>query len=194
MEFQSTYEKQLYWYNIGVQNSGSSSTEKILDICPSCGDERHLYMNITTGLWDCKKCGEHGNWAQFRQKLWDEKTLLTVDEDELEKLAEERGLPKEALISEENNWSLANIGDWWYLAYRGVRGEIACVKRRVGLEKGSKLTMGAGERTALFNIKDLERAGLLDTVWLCEGEWNKKRTDNKRFIVPLYSLKNADVL
>lgn len=36
--------------------------------CPFCGKENHFFMNSQNGLFDCKSCGEVGNWFKF-QKL-----------------------------------------------------------------------------------------------------------------------------
>lgn len=38
--------------------------ERILD-CPLCGKSYHLYFNINKNLWNCKKCGESGNYIRF---------------------------------------------------------------------------------------------------------------------------------
>lgn len=38
-------------------------------VCPFCGKELHFYMNVITGLFDCKKCGRSGNYYQYLQAL-----------------------------------------------------------------------------------------------------------------------------
>lgn len=42
-------------------------------LCPFCGDSRrksgHLYVNMDTGLWDCKLCSESGNPLTLYAKL-----------------------------------------------------------------------------------------------------------------------------
>jgi replicative DNA helicase len=43
-----------------------SNNEIILEVCPACGkDNFHFYMSNSTGLWDCKHCGQSGNFFQF---------------------------------------------------------------------------------------------------------------------------------
>ena len=37
--------------------------------CPFCGKEHHFYISQKTQLWDCKKCGEHGNIGKLLRKL-----------------------------------------------------------------------------------------------------------------------------
>ena len=40
--------------------------DQLVTGCPFCGKPSHLRMNSFNGLWDCKKCGEHGNIPQLR--------------------------------------------------------------------------------------------------------------------------------
>lgn len=37
--------------------------------CPWCDKPEHLYVNVETGAWDCKRCGESGGLWRLRQKL-----------------------------------------------------------------------------------------------------------------------------
>jgi len=37
--------------------------------CPFCGKKEHFYFSSTTGLWDCKKCGETGNYFAYVKRL-----------------------------------------------------------------------------------------------------------------------------
>lgn len=49
-------------------------TKQICCDCICCGKESHMYINVQTGLWDCKKCGEAGNIYKLLRFL--EKTYL----------------------------------------------------------------------------------------------------------------------
>jgi len=41
-----------------------------IKVCPLCGNEKwKFYMNRETGLWDCKRCGEAGNFYQLKGRL-----------------------------------------------------------------------------------------------------------------------------
>lgn len=51
-------------YNPHISNQKLSGKEWNGD-CPICGKKGHFYMSSITGLWDCKKCGETGNWYKF---------------------------------------------------------------------------------------------------------------------------------
>lgn len=46
--------------------------------CPFCSKPGHFYMNSKNGLFDCKKCGEVGNWFKYSKFI---KTGI-VDEEE----------------------------------------------------------------------------------------------------------------
>jgi len=48
-----------------------SSGEHAIADCPACSKPKHLYANLETGMWDCKKCGQAGN-------LWTLASLLGV--------------------------------------------------------------------------------------------------------------------
>ena len=79
--------------------------------CPYCNKNDHFYINRTTGLWDCKKCGEEGNIYKLLYTLG--KTFLLPDfksvergrikmlgeyaqedDDDIEMTPEVRNLPK----------------------------------------------------------------------------------------------------
>ena len=49
-------------------------TKQICCDCICCGKESHMYINVQTGLWDCKKCGTQGNIYKLLRFL--EKTYL----------------------------------------------------------------------------------------------------------------------
>lgn len=49
-------------------------TKQICCDCICCGKESHMYINVQTGLWDCKKCGEYGNIYKLLRFL--DKTYL----------------------------------------------------------------------------------------------------------------------
>jgi ribosomal protein L37AE/L43A len=46
----------------------SSGLHAICD-CPACGKQKHLYLNLGSGLWDCKRCGEAGSIWKLADRL-----------------------------------------------------------------------------------------------------------------------------
>lgn len=54
-------------------NKYNPRTKQICCDCVFCGKESHMYINVQTGLWDCKRCGESGNiykLLRFIDKLY----------------------------------------------------------------------------------------------------------------------------
>ena len=54
-------------------NPKLNRTNQYICDCPFCGKESHFYIDKTTQLWDCKKCGESGNiykLLRFVDKLY----------------------------------------------------------------------------------------------------------------------------
>jgi twinkle protein len=47
-----------------------ASDQYVLKVCPLCADDRwKFYINQKNGLWDCKICGESGNFYQLKGRL-----------------------------------------------------------------------------------------------------------------------------
>ena len=58
--------------------------------CPFCEGEGKLSVSCDEGLWNCFRCGEHGNPLVFLRKLWDESDKRT--DGATSELAGQRGL------------------------------------------------------------------------------------------------------
>ncbi len=59
--------------------------------CPFCGKDHHFYINRTSQLWDCKKCGEEGNIVKllsFLGKLFLLGDFKSIDRTKLKSLSE----------------------------------------------------------------------------------------------------------
>src|SRR5437879_4335026 len=48
----------------GVSFGAANGNNAPADACPWCGKDR-FYLNVTTGLYDCKKCGVQGNITTY---------------------------------------------------------------------------------------------------------------------------------
>lgn len=113
-------------------NPKLNRTNQYICDCPFCGKESHFYIDKTSQLWDCKKCGESGNiykLLRFVDKLYllqgatiEERetiqsvrqSLAVVDEDENE--AESVTLPS---VSMPVGWRIFKGGNS-YLNGRGL--------------------------------------------------------------------------
>lgn len=54
-------------HDIEFVRAKGASKELVLNVCPSCGKGEKCYVNRDTGLWDCKKCGEKGNFFKLKK-------------------------------------------------------------------------------------------------------------------------------
>lgn len=54
--------------NISKHVQEASGPHVIAD-CPFCGKVKHLYVNMESGAWDCKVCGESGGFWKLADKL-----------------------------------------------------------------------------------------------------------------------------
>ena len=52
-----------------IEYQSATEAELVIKTCPFCGDERFkLYVNKTTGLYNCKLCGHSGNLYMLKAK------------------------------------------------------------------------------------------------------------------------------
>lgn len=63
-----------------------SGSEAILD-CPLCGKPGHLYLNLRTFLFHCKKCDGKGNERRLKTALGLQFDLVTANGDDLDTIA-----------------------------------------------------------------------------------------------------------
>ena len=66
--------------SLGIDLEENGSGEAVGD-CPKCGGEGKLYVNVETGLWDCKVCKESGNPIQAVRNYYQRKLDETDKED-----------------------------------------------------------------------------------------------------------------
>lgn len=89
-------------YNPKLKNQKLNGIEWNAD-CPFCGKEKHFYLNSKTGLWNCKRCGEFGNWFQFRKKTKSGFTNLSeIEKEEKNEIRKNNKLPLIFEKEEEN--------------------------------------------------------------------------------------------
>lgn len=84
------------------------------DACPFCGSEK-FYVNLESGLWDCKPCGLSGNPIDFIRWVWDVSFNNTdIDSTELSDLSTERGF---IFYDTPYHWGLSlwRFGNQWVL-------------------------------------------------------------------------------
>ena len=118
-------------------NPKLNRTNQYVCDCPFCGKESHFYIDKTTQLWDCKKCGESGNiykLLRYVDKLYllqgativERETIASVRsmlEDDIEN-AEKEASPELPVIPMPVGWHVLSAGNA-YLSGRGVSAEEA---------------------------------------------------------------------
>lgn len=155
--------------------------------CPYCGKEKHFYFNVTNGLWDCKVCGESGNYYTLRRKFGDvqflkpfqkEKRYRNLHEEKIsfkpvENNAEiflkrERGLSREVINTFRLGVSEKNGKEFISIPYFSRENKLISVKYR-GIEKKEFLreenckSILFGENLINFDNKD---------IFITEGEFD----------------------
>jgi len=139
--------------------------------CPFAPHESNntFTANAETLMWDCKSCGAHGNYSDFltrRAKHYAGLATTLV----LEPLAEDRGLPVDALKRFHIGWiptaKQYTVPIW--------AGDKVCGMQRYTLDADKKKRMRnvtGGKATGIIRTTQatLTRA---DTIWLVEGQWN----------------------
>lgn len=91
----NTYSRFFYFFGCSIHKV---TTKEFRGDCPfpSCENPKdHFYVNGSTGQWDCKRCGKHGNIYTFMRQLHAEYNKRMTPED-YEWLMEQRaGISKE---------------------------------------------------------------------------------------------------
>lgn len=124
-------------------NPKLNRTNQYICDCPFCGKESHFYIDKTTQLWDCKKCGESGNiykLLRYVDKLY---LLQGATVEERETIESVRSVLATMVDSEEEEiiaslpvipmpagWHVLENGNS-YLRGRGVSAE-ECVRYELG--------------------------------------------------------------
>lgn len=135
--------------------------------CPFCGKDGHFYVNTTSLLWDCKVCGEKGNYPQFLYKAaMAYHEALREDPGKLRELSKDRKIAETALLKYHVGWD--EVGKRYSVPV--ISGKGACCDIRL-YRLGQKTRSSAGGSAGLFGAQFLN-PGESSTVYLCEGEWD----------------------
>ncbi len=150
----------------------NSNTEKeARGDCPFCHKENHLYVNIETRQFDCKRCGAHGGWRTFLSMI-SAMYVEAMDKSAREKLAIARELP----VSAFNGLGIGWDGDMFTIPIfdeLNAEGKPSiCDIRRWKPPKGTMLSTPTA-KTGMWNGAQLfNPARKNERVFVCEGEWD----------------------
>ena len=140
-----------------------TSSNQFVGSCVFCGKEDHFYCDEKEGLWDCKRCGRHGNPTTFLEQLMkaaEEETEKT----EIVKLEASRKLP----WAEMKLHGLAYAGGRWLMPVKAETGRV----RAIRTYDYKQLIYAAGLQAQLWGVERLKAAKPGTRVYVCEGEWD----------------------
>jgi hypothetical protein len=156
-----------FWWlrELGLNVSDNSKTEWTCE-CPFCDDNRnHFYLNSNTFLYDCKICGERGNYLTLMRHL---AINLAKDfsEDDFARLSKDRGLPTETFVGYDFGWT----GHFFTLPVKNPEGEINNVLRYRPREK---LCSAPDCKMGLFGTQHLkDNTRINEPIYILEGPWD----------------------
>lgn len=146
---------------LGVPLKDGTSNQAVGD-CPFCGKEKKFYVNKASLLWDCKVCGESGNFGTFLMKIYS--LLESPPESRLSTLATNRGLKPSTLS--KAGVRILDSGEF-VIPVPSLTGKSFDDLRLYKV--GSKTRSIGGGTVGLFNAPNIKKTG---TIYLLEGEWD----------------------
>jgi ribosomal protein L37AE/L43A len=149
------------FFMCGVPKEGRYVGEEYYTDCIFCSRQSKFYVHIKKGVWQCKVCGEQGNYLKFLETVskYNEQYLT---ESHLEELAVDRKLPRWAL----EGYNIGFDGIQYTYPYYDYEGKFCGLR----LHRLGKKPMGvANAPLSLFFAQELsERKD--EPVYLVEGE------------------------
>lgn len=185
---QITITEYLENKNISFRKVGDELTTKcIFNDCDkdSRNNEAHLYFNIQTGQYDCKKCGAKGNLTTLQKYFGDMKYKSKSSNSFSLQIVEKchKGLPdhireylnKRSITDTVINEYKLGYGEfyrkWWItIPIKDIYGNYSFFKLRQDPAFGNeKITYPKGIEAQIYNLNDLEENTNNELV-ICEGE------------------------
>lgn len=148
------------FFMCGVSKTGKYSGDEYSTLCPFCSRENKFYISIVKGVWQCKVCGEQGNYLQFLEKV-SKHNAEYITEDNFEELALNRKLPR--WIFEGNG--IGFDGKQYSFPYYNYEGNFHSLQL---YRLGGKPMGVANCALGLYGLQELSEKKE-DDVYLCEG-------------------------
>ena len=126
----------------GIDHKKKGS-EAVLD-CPACGKEHHLYLNLKTFRWHCKRCDARGNEYSLKKALGLQYDVRDATGDDPEREAVERMAREMKAVTEATDverWTAALMSSPQAAAARAYLDErkiplATAVRYRLGVRRG----------------------------------------------------------
>lgn len=152
----------------GVVFKGANQSQAYGD-CPFTGKEGKFYVNKRNQLWDSKVAGYSGNVLQFLERM-NEQNQQEITKQQLDRLAENRGLPPTAI----KKFGIGKSSKGYTFPVKDDKGKL--VDLRI-YRLGKKVMGTAGCPTHIFNVGAIRKTPATYPVYLCEGEWDGMAMD-----------------
>jgi len=196
-----TIKEYLSRKGITFRESGKElSTHCLFNGCDddSKGIEAHLYFDVETGQYECKKCGEKGNIITLAKYLGDSindialnprkstkniqkypkfdpaliETCHQVIPVRIRQYLNARGITNAIVSDYKLGWG-EFYGKWWItIPIRDINGDFAFFKLRQDPDKGdNKITYPKGVEAQIYDWKTLE--DVIEKIIICEGELDR---------------------
>ena len=167
-------KKVLGFVQLGVAfppDAAPDARDQVTGRCPFCGKERHFQVNVKALLWDCKRCGESGNFETFMAMRTEEYAKHLIGEP-LAALAKSRGIAPATFRRWGVGW-IAENGLYTIPVHDG--------KRMIGVHrydaKNRKMLGTTGGGNGFLHAIGLSLGASDVDVWVCEGEWDAMALD-----------------
>lgn len=149
------------FFMCGVSKDGKTTGGEYHTNCIFCSREDKFYINIKKGVWQCKVCGEQGNYLKFLETVSDYNQRF-ITQEHLSKLAEAKKLPLWAL----ENCGIGFDGFRYSYPYYDYEGKFHGLRF---YQLGKKPISAAHNSAGLFFLQELSEKKD-DPVYLVEGE------------------------
>ena len=176
----------------GVEFLAEVKNHEQIGTCFGCDKEEHLYLNTQKNVFQCHRCGLHGNTHNFLEYTWLElKAGLTLIH--LEALASYRKLPLEAFTTLDIGYK---NGIYYFPVCRPDNGKFTDFR---WYKIGEKTKSLSGAITGVYGFEKISsQAKNFEKVHLCEGEFDAialnylfKKTDRPEYAISLPGANNV---
>jgi hypothetical protein len=149
----------------GFTPEEESSGDNVIGNCIFCGGDK-FFINPQEKKWDCKHCGVTGGFHTWLLQVV-EYCIESIERVHLKRLADSRGLTIKTLQAHQIGWN-PETNKYTIPIYDMQREKIWDIR----IYDGQTVKSTAGCTAGLFGWEDLQRTDF-ETVWQCEGEWDK---------------------
>lgn len=152
----------------------AQGSEQAIGACPFCFRKGKLYVNSTTGQWDCKVCGESGNLGTFLARI-SKRNHAQMKGKALRELSQNRGLSATTLLRFGVGWD----GTHYTVPHASLTHGMDSLADLKMFQPGQKLKSTPSCKTCLFCLPGLLSvpATVHQTIYLMEGEWDVMAMD-----------------